>query len=207
MHFSQYLSTMIIKSILNLFGNLFQFTSMPNSYGHPMRIFTIISKVPFGHLKSQGYKSVVYEADSYLQGDAYQSCLTNILHTVNLLRELGFLIHSDKLLLTPSQNLFLDLLYCQHRQIINIMLPAVNYYHKVLYFGCCSSHRSASGQSTSHCLQLVKRSLALLKLCLLIVYIAILRELARILGNVVASFSAVTFLDLFTTEKLFYLKK
>ena len=31
-----------------------------------------------------------------------RSCLTNILDFVNLLRELCFVIHSDKLLLTPS---------------------------------------------------------------------------------------------------------
>ena len=41
---------------------------MPNGYGLPMRIFTKISKVPFGHSRCQGYISVVYEADSYLQG-------------------------------------------------------------------------------------------------------------------------------------------
>ena len=52
-----------------------------------MRIFTTISKVPFRHLRSQSYNSVVYEADSCLQGDAYQSCFINILGTVNLLRE------------------------------------------------------------------------------------------------------------------------
>ena len=70
-----------------------------------MRIFTKISKVPFGHLRSQGHNSVVYVVDSYLQGDTYQSFLTNILDTVNLLRELGFVIHSDKSLLTPSQTI------------------------------------------------------------------------------------------------------
>ena len=64
-----------------------------------------ISKVPFGHLRSQSYNSVVYEADSCLHGDANQSCLINILGTVNLLRELGSLIHSDKLLLIPSQTI------------------------------------------------------------------------------------------------------
>ena len=78
---------------------------MPNGYQLPMKIFTKISKVPFGHLRSQGYNSVAYEADSYLQRDAYQSCLTNILDNVNLLRELGFVIHSDKLLFTPSQTI------------------------------------------------------------------------------------------------------
>ena len=70
-----------------------------------MRIFTIISNVPFGHLRSQSYNLVVYEADSYLQGGVYQYCLINILRTVNLLRELGPLIHSDKLLLTPIQKI------------------------------------------------------------------------------------------------------
>ena len=62
-------------------------------------------KVPFGHLRSQGRNSVVYVADLYLQENMYQSCLTNILDTVNLLRELGFVIHSDKLLFTPSQTI------------------------------------------------------------------------------------------------------
>ena len=61
-----------------MFRNLLQFTSMPNGYGFPMRIFTKISKVPFGHLRSPGYNSVVYEADSYLQAEGYQSCLTTI---------------------------------------------------------------------------------------------------------------------------------
>ena len=51
------------------FGNLFQFTLMPNGYGPAMRIFTKISKVPFGHLRSQGHNSAVYVDDSYLQGD------------------------------------------------------------------------------------------------------------------------------------------
>ena len=51
------------KYLTFMFGNLFQFTSMPNGYGLPMRIFIKISKVPFGHLRSQGYNSVVYETD------------------------------------------------------------------------------------------------------------------------------------------------
>ena len=88
-----------------MFGNLFQFTSIPNSYGLPMRIFTKISKVPFGHLRSQGYNSDAYKVDWYLEGDAYKSCLTNILDTVNLLRGLGFVIDPDKLLLTPCQTI------------------------------------------------------------------------------------------------------
>ena len=47
------------KYLKFIFGNLFQFTSMPNGYGPAMRIFTKISKVPFGHLRSQGHNAAV----------------------------------------------------------------------------------------------------------------------------------------------------
>ena len=78
---------------------------MPNGYGPAMRIFTKISKVLLGHLRSQGYNSVVDVDDSYLQGDTHQSCLAKILDTITLLRELGFVIHPDKSVLTSSQTI------------------------------------------------------------------------------------------------------
>ena len=63
------------KYLKFMFGNLFQFTSISNGYRPAMRIFTKRSRVPFRHLRSQGHSSVVYVADSYLQGDImYQSC-------------------------------------------------------------------------------------------------------------------------------------
>ena len=66
-------------------------------------------------LKLNKFNRFAYVADSYLQGDTYQSCLTNILDTVNLLRELGFVINSDKSFLTQFKQLFFfpDILYCQ----------------------------------------------------------------------------------------------
>ena len=91
------------KYLRFIFGNLFQLISMPNGYRPAMRTFIKISKVPFGHLRSQGHNSVVYVDDSYLQGDTYQSCLANILDTIKLLRELSFVIHPDKSVLTPNQ--------------------------------------------------------------------------------------------------------
>ena len=90
------------KYLRFIFGNLFQLISMPNGYRPAMRTFIKISKVPFGHLRSQGHNSVVYVDDSYLQGDTYQSCLANILDTIKSLRELGFVIHPDKSALTLS---------------------------------------------------------------------------------------------------------
>ena len=48
----------------------------------------------------------MYVYGSYVQGEAYESCLDNISDTFKLLRELGFVIHTEKLLLTPSQIIF-----------------------------------------------------------------------------------------------------
>ena len=93
------------KYLKSIFDGLFQFTCMPNGYGPAMRVFTKMSKVPFGHLKSLGHNSVVYVDDSYLQGETYQAYLDNISNTIKLLRELGFVIPTEKSVLIPSQTI------------------------------------------------------------------------------------------------------
>lgn len=80
--------------------NSFWLKYIPNGCAIAMRMFTIISKLDFGHLINHGYNSATYVTDLYFQGDTYQSCLTNILDIANFSRELGFVIHSEKSLLT-----------------------------------------------------------------------------------------------------------
>ena len=73
-----------------------KFVCMPNVYGPAMRIFTKISKISFSILREKGFLSAVYVDDSYLQGDDYEGCFSNVLNTIEILRSLGFTIHSDK---------------------------------------------------------------------------------------------------------------
>ena len=68
-------------------------------------LYTKISKVPFGLLRSIGHHSVVYVYDSCLQGETYQACPDDISDTDKLLRELDFVIHTEKSLLIPSQTI------------------------------------------------------------------------------------------------------
>ena len=82
---------------------MFQVTYMPNGHRPAMRVFTKISKVPLGHLRSLGHNSVIYVDDSYLLRETYQACLDNITDTIKLLRELGFVINTEKPVLTSSQ--------------------------------------------------------------------------------------------------------
>ena len=91
------------KFLKLFFENLFQLACMPNGNGPTMRVFPQISNVPFSHLKNFFLNSVVYVDDSYLQGGTYRSCLNNVLHTLKLLRELGFVIHPEKPILIFSQ--------------------------------------------------------------------------------------------------------
>ena len=151
------------KDLKFIFGNLFQFTSIPNGYGPAMRIFTKISKVPFAFLRGQGHNSVVYVDESYLQGDTYQSRLVNILDTTKLLRELGFLINPDKSVLIPTQTIVF------------------------LGFVISSKHMTPSLTGDKKC-----KIKNLLVNCLHSQQVS-KRELARMLGNIVASFPAVTF--------------
>ena len=101
------------------FHDLLQFKCMSNGYGPAISVFTKISKVPFGHWRNLGYNSVVYVDDSYLQGDTYQACLDNISDTIKLLRELGFVIQTEKSTLTPSQTIGFIISSKKHDNVIN----------------------------------------------------------------------------------------
>ena len=59
----------------------------------------------FSVLRMQGHTSVVYEDDSYLQGDTYESCLKNVNVAITMLRSLGFTIDPKKSVIKPTKNL------------------------------------------------------------------------------------------------------
>ena len=127
------------------------------------KVFAKISKVPFGHLRSLGHNSVEYVDDSYLQGETYQAYLDNISDTIKLLRELGFVIHTEKSVLIPSQAIvFLGFIISSKNMMLSLTDEKKNQIKTIL----------------TDCLCKYKISL---------------RELARILGNIIASFPAVTY--------------
>ena len=62
---------------------------MPNGFSDAMHGFTKVSKPVYPYLRQQGYMSVIFVDDSYLQGDTKQECLQNIEACVSF-RELSF---------------------------------------------------------------------------------------------------------------------
>ena len=83
----------------------FQYVSMPNGYRDAPRIFTKLMKPIFGTLRQQGYQSVIYLDDSYLQALSRRECRINVLITVIVLISLGFTIHPIKSVLDPVQEM------------------------------------------------------------------------------------------------------
>ena len=80
-------------------SKIYQYTCMSIDYGPAMHIFTKASKVPFSHLRSTWFVSVVFVDDSYLQGNNYKAFLRNIENTIELLQNLEFTIHPTNLFL------------------------------------------------------------------------------------------------------------
>ena len=52
-----------------------------------------------------GHLSPSYIDDSYLQGDNFKDCVTNVIATIKLFDSLGFVIHPFKSVLVPSQKI------------------------------------------------------------------------------------------------------
>ena len=83
----------------------YKFIAMLNGFSDAMHVFTKVSKPVYAYLRQQGYMSVIFVDDSYLQGDTKQECLQNIEATVSLLESLGFAIHEGKSILNPTQEI------------------------------------------------------------------------------------------------------
>ncbi|KXJ09019.1 Transposon Tf2-6 polyprotein [Exaiptasia diaphana] len=86
-------------------GCLYKYTCLPNGLSSAPRVFTKMLKPVFSTLHNQGYVSVGYIDDSYLQGDSISECRQNILCTARIFTELGFYIHPHKSVFIPSQKL------------------------------------------------------------------------------------------------------
>lgn len=144
-------------------GKLYKFVGMPQGYGPAMRIFTKVCKVPFSHLRTKGHISVVFVDDSYLQGETYISCTKNIIDTINTLRFLGYTVHVDKSVLTPTQRIiFLGFIFDSVSMTVILTLEKKE---KIRDLGLRIRHSSTFT----------------------------IRQLAQFLGNIVAAFPAVPY--------------
>ncbi|CAB4028257.1 Hypothetical predicted protein, partial [Paramuricea clavata] len=83
---------------------LYAFTCLPMGLTSSPRIFTKILKPVFATLRSKfGHSCLGYIDDSLNLGDTYTEAEKATLHAVELLISLGFMIHPEKSIITPTQ--------------------------------------------------------------------------------------------------------
>lgn len=81
----------------------YQYTCLPNGITSAPRIFTKLMKPVYSTLRQYGHKNVAYIDDSLLIADTPLECTNNVKDTVCLLQNLGFFIHEKKSVFIPTQ--------------------------------------------------------------------------------------------------------
>ena len=83
----------------------YQFTCLPNGLSSAPRIFTKILKPVLATLHTMGHISTAHIDDCYLQGKTCSQCLENVMDSIILLDSLGFVVHPTKSTLVPTQEI------------------------------------------------------------------------------------------------------
>jgi hypothetical protein len=148
-------------------GQLFSYTCLPNGLSCCPRYFTKLLKPVYAQLRSQGLLSTAFIDDCYLQGQTFVECQRNISMTVELFTKLGFSIHEEKSVLVP----------CQKVKFLGFWLDSMNM--------TVSLPQEKVQKITNACIRLKKKK------CFSI------RELAQVIGLLVAAFPAVFWGSLF----------
>ena len=83
-------------------GKLYSYTCVPYGISCAPRLFTKLMKPVYATLCQLGHTNSGYIDDSLLVAEEFGSCENNVLDTVDLMSNLGFLIHETKLVLIPT---------------------------------------------------------------------------------------------------------
>ena len=86
-------------------NKLFQFTCLPNGISIGPRIFTKITKSIYSELRRKGHLNASYIDDSYLQGDSTADCRPDVTDTAQTGMDAGFVVHPRKSDFEPTQKL------------------------------------------------------------------------------------------------------
>ena len=80
-------------------------TAYPNGISSCPRKFTKVIKPLLSELHQKGHIVAGYIDDFYLQGDSYNSCIENVIDTILMFDQFGFVVHPEKSVFTPKQQI------------------------------------------------------------------------------------------------------
>lgn len=82
---------------------IYQFTCLPNGISEGPRLFTKLMKPVFATLRKEGYNVTSFIDDTLICSNSYSGCIKAIQATISLLQKLGFCINVEKSVLIPTQ--------------------------------------------------------------------------------------------------------
>ena len=144
-------------------GILYEYNVFPNGLAMAPRKFSKLLKPVFANLREKGHISTAYLDDSLLVGKSESECKLNIAETMELLHKLGFFVHPSKSVLLPSK--------------------------QIQYLGVIINSENMTVQLTE------ERKKNLIDSCKMVLRKSrpSIRDVARVIGLIVASFVAVKF--------------
>jgi hypothetical protein len=127
-------------------------------------------KVVYATLRRMGHVNIGYIDDSLLIGDTFEECKHNVQDTVKLVTDLGFIVHEDKSVFVPSKKLQFLSFFIDTEKMIVTLT------------------QEKKDRLVEECQKLISKKQATI------------REVARVLGLIVSSFSGVDYGQLFYRE-------
>ena len=142
-------------------GQTYQFTCLANGVSEGPRLFTKLLKPVFARLRGMGHIISGYIDDSLLGGSTFLGCSQNVRDTTMLLSNLGFIINEEKSVLIPTNRIEYLGNIIDSKEMV-VQLPDTRV-----------------DKLVRACTMLYEKS------------VAPIREVAKVIGLLVASFSAV----------------
>ena len=76
-------------------NRMYQYTAYPNGLSSRPRKFTTLLKPVLCVLRSKGHIIIIFINDLLLIATSYEKCCTTVLETIQLLSDLGFIVHVE----------------------------------------------------------------------------------------------------------------
>ena len=86
-------------------NTVYQYVSLPNGISCAPRLFTKLLKPVYASLRQMGHSNSGFIDDSLLVAESKSECIDNVSDTVQLMTDVGFIIHPQKSVLQPTQNI------------------------------------------------------------------------------------------------------
>ena len=142
---------------------IYQFTCLANGVSDGPRIFTKLLKPVYAKLRNLGYINSGFIDDSLLCGDSFEECTNNVDSTKNLMNQVGFMINLEKSVFIPVTRI----LYLGNIiDSVRMIVQLPENRQEAIMDACC----------------VLKRKIE-----------TTIREVAKVIGLIVASFSAVEY--------------